>query len=123
MTIHKDQHGSDVQAARPALSQNVAIGAASAQSALFQAGGPTNVYNPDGTVSTSQPNNTTHIRVCATVNCWIAFGTNPTAVVAASPSILIVAYTPEYFWVNHGERIAVIQDSSGGTLNVAELAQ
>jgi hypothetical protein len=103
------------------LTQNITIGAASTPGIPFQAGPPTNSYNPDGTVSTSGPNNTTHIRVVATANCWIAFGANPTAAIATA-SILIPAYTPEYFWVVHGERIAVIQDSAGGLLNVAELA-
>jgi len=124
MTVHEDQHGSVVQAARPALVQNIAAGASSTQSAQFQQGNPTNTYNADGTVNTSVPNFTTHIRVCANVNCWIAFGSNPTAAAGTgTASILIPAYSVEYFWVNKGERVAVIQDTAGGTVNVAELAQ
>jgi len=123
MTVHEDQHGSVVQAARPALVQNITTSGSSQQSATFQQGNPTNTYNADGTVNTSVPNFTTHIRVIAQANCWIAFGTNPTAAVAGAGSILIGAYTPEYFWVNKGERIAVIQDTAAGTLNIAELAQ
>jgi len=124
MTVHEDQHGSVVQASRPALVQNVAIGASSAQSATFQQGNPTNTYNPDGTVNQNVPNFTTHIRVVSTTNCWIAFGSNPTAAAGTgTAAILIPAYTPEYFWVVKGERLAVIQDTAAGNLNIAELAQ
>ena len=121
MTIKVDQHGLPVQASRPAVSQNVTIGASSTQSAVFQTGPITNTYNPDGTLNTNMPNNTTHIRVIANSNCWVAFGANPTATAGAG-SILLSAYTPEYFWVQRGERVAVIQDTAAGTLNVAELA-
>jgi len=123
MTVHMDQHGSVVQAARPALVQNITTSGSSQQSATFQQGNPTNTYNADGTVNTSVPNFTTHIRVIAQANCWIAFGANPTAAVGGAGCILIGAYTPEYFWVVRGERIAVIQDTAAGTLNIAELAQ
>jgi len=124
MTIKRDQFGDPVQAARPATVQNVAIGGSSAQSTTFQTGDPGYTYNADGTVNQNVQNFTQHIRVVATSNCWISFGTNPTAAVGGtSGSILIPAYTPEYFWVVKGERIAVIQDSSAGTLNVAECQQ
>jgi len=122
MTIKQDQHGLTVQAARPALSQNIAVGAGSVVSLPFSAGPVMNVYRADGTPST-QANNTTHIRVCSTANCWISFGSNPVAVVGSAAAILIPALTPEYFWVVRGERLAVIQDSGAGTLNIAELAQ
>ena len=122
MTIHNDQHGLPVQAARPALSQNITFTGASQQSAPFQSGQNYNVYNPDGTIST-QPNNTQHIRVVANAACWISFGSNPTAASGGAASIYIPAFTPEYFWVNKGERIAVVQDAAGGNINIAELAQ
>jgi hypothetical protein len=105
------------------LSQTIAIGAASAQSAAFSAGSVTNTYNTDGSVNTNVPNNTTHIRVVATAACWIAFGANPVAAASTSPSIYLPAFTPEYFWVNRGERLAVIQDSGSGSLNIGELVQ
>lgn len=123
MTIKLDEHGWPVQASRPAFVQNITVGAGSVQSAAFQTGSLINVYTPTGTVDTSGQNNTTHIRVISTTNCWIAFGANPIAAAGTgSAAILIPAYTPEYFWVVHGEKLAVIQDAAAGTLNVAELA-
>src|SRR5215467_9589586 len=107
MTIKVDQHGREVQASRPALSQNIAIGGGSVQSAAFQTGPTTPLEPADGTRPT-YPNNTTHIRVCASSNCWISFGTNPTAAVSGASSILIPSFTPEYFWVARGEKLAVI---------------
>ena len=124
MTVKRDQFGDVVQAARPALVQNITTSGSSQQSAAFQAGDPGYTYNQDGTVNQNVPSFTQHIRVVATSNCWIAFGANPTAAAGTgTASILLPAYTPEYFWVVKGEKLAVIQDASAGTLNIAELAQ
>lgn len=120
MTVKVDQHGLIVQASRPYSAQNVAIGAASAQSATFSTGPLTNTYTPAGTPIPLQ-NNTTHIRVVATSACWIAFGANPVAASGGAGSIYLPAFTPEYFWVVPGERLAVIQDTASGNLNIGEL--
>ena len=45
MTIKSDQHGFEVQAGRPALSQTIAIGAGNIVSAPFQ------TYSPQGSYS------------------------------------------------------------------------
>lgn len=120
MTVHVDQHGNVVQASRPAVIQNVTISGVTAQSAAFQTGSPTLTYNPDGTPAT-QANNTTHIRLISTTNCWVVFGANPTA--TSTTGMYLPALSPEYFWVVRGEKVAVIQDTAGGTLNISELAQ
>ena len=119
MTIKSDQHGFEVQAARPALSQNVAIGVASVQSLAFSTG-PVGSYavGPVSGVPITTPNNTLHVRLVATSDCYVAFGANPTAVVGTS--MLIPAMTPEYFWVLPGEKLAVLQASAAGTLNITE---
>jgi len=122
MTIKSDQHGFEVQAARPALSQNVVIGAGSTQSAAFSTG-PVGTYSIASASYGSPvlvPNNTTHVRLVATSDCYIAFGANPTAVVGAS--MLVTAATPEYFGVAPGEKLAVIQSSAAGVLNITECA-
>jgi hypothetical protein len=123
MTIKSDQHGAWVQAARPALSQTIAIGAGSVQSAPFQTYSPQGSYaaGPVAGVPITTPNNTLHVRLVATADCWIAFGANPTAVASAATSILLPAGVPEYFWVYPGERVAVILNVATGVLNVAEL--
>jgi hypothetical protein len=122
MTIKVDQQGLTVQASRPALSQTLAIGAGSIQSAAFSIG-PTNTYaqGPVAGVPINTPNNTTHVRIVGTSDSWIAFGANPTAAVGGVGSILLPAGVPEYFWVYPGERVAVIQNAAAGSLNVAEM--
>jgi hypothetical protein len=77
-------------------------------------------YAPDGT-QYAAANNTTHVRLVATSACWIAFGSNPVAVASGASSIYLPAFTPEYFWVNKGEKVAVIQDAASGNLNIGEL--
>jgi len=126
MTLRNDGHGQAVQAARPYSSQTVAIGAASVACNAFQTAVPgryTAMAGSGVAVGTpfTAPNNTRHVRLVATSDCWISFGLTPVAVVGASSSILLPAGIPEYFWVMPGERIAVIQASGGGSLNIAEM--
>jgi len=120
VTIKSDQHGFEVQASRPALSQTLSIGAGSVQSAAFQTYPTSGSYTPAGSQITS-PNNTLHIRLVATSDCWVSFGTNPTAAIAGVASILLPTGVPEYFWVFPGERVAVTQNVGAGSLNVAEM--
>ncbi len=122
MVVRSDRFGGLVQACRPALCYNVAIGGGTLQSPLFQAiqTGAGGASAGSGVVAT--PQHTTHIRVVATAGCWIALGANPTAAVGGATSFYLPANTPEYFWVVPGERLAVIQDTAAGSLNVAELA-
>lgn len=119
MTIKVDEHGLTVQASRPALSQTLTISGTTAPSAAFSVGTP-NRYNDDGTPANAK-NNTTHIRLVSTTNCWVVFGTTPVAVASAVNALLLPAYTPEYFWVLPGEKVAAIQDTAGGVLNIVEL--
>ena len=123
MTIKSDQHGFEVQAARPALSQTIAIGGGSVVSAPFSTYGFQGAYadGPVKGVPITQPNNTLHVRLVATSGCWVAFGATPVAAVGSAACILLPAGVPEYFWVYPGERIAVIQDTGAGSLNIAEM--
>jgi len=121
MTIRNDVHGQIVQASRPYSSQTIAIGAGSIASAAFSVMTPQGSYSPSGVPAEVAKNNTTHVRVVATSNCWISFGAAPTAVASGTASIYLPLATPEYFFVNAGEKIAVIQDSGAGLLNIAEL--
>lgn len=84
-------------------SDNVAVGAASAQ---------TQVFGPHIDV----------IRVVSTTNCWINIGTNPTAA-NADDNLYLPANVIEYFRVAPGQRLAVIQDSAAGTINVSEMTR
>lgn len=121
MTIKLDAHGNAVQAARPALSQTIAIGAGNVVSTAFQvAAAPVGSYYPPGN-PVSSPQQTLHVRLCGTSDCWIAFGPTPVAAVNGAGSILLPAGVPEYFWVYPGEFVACIQASGGGFLNIAEM--
>lgn len=99
MTYRKDSNGNTMQVGRLGTSQNVTIGAVSAQSA---------------TLATP---NLFAVRLVATADCRVAIGANPTA---TSTSTLLVAGVPEYFSAEVGEKVAVIGTS--GTLNVTGIA-
>lgn len=58
----------------------------------------------------------TIVRVIATQNCWLAFGTNPTA--NTTTSVYLPSGAVEYFAITTGWKIAAIQDSAAGTLNI-----
>ena len=95
-----DENGYAVPVLRPNTSQMVAIGAASVQSAAVAA-------------------TTEIVRLVATVDCFVAFGTNPTAV--ANTSMRLVAGLPELFRINSSAKVAVIQASGGGSLYITEM--
>lgn len=85
---------------RPTATQNVAFTAASAQ-------------------STATASSTIIVRLAATQDCYVAFGTNPTAAVGA---MLIKAGTVDYFKSYPGEKIAAISAGTDGILNIAEMS-
>jgi hypothetical protein len=121
MTIKSDQHGFPVQAARPSVTQNVVYTTTTVQSAPFSvATSPAGSYSagPVAGVPITTPNQTTHVRLVATTDCYVSFGDNPTA--GVNTGFYLPALTPEYFWVVPGERLAVNRVSVGGTLNITE---
>lgn len=64
------------------------------------------------------PSYCTEIRVATNDQpAWIAIGTNPTAS-AADGSILVPSGTVEYFRVSPGQKLAVLQAGTAGTLSV-----
>lgn len=58
------------------------------------------------------------VRLVATTDCWLAFGTNPTAVADAADAIFLPSGVVEYMDVVAGSKIAVIQNSGSGKLNI-----
>jgi len=79
-------------------SQEVAIGATSTQSSAV---GP----------------NTSIVRLVSDADCYVAIGSNPTA---AAGGCLLSAGLTEYFACDGGDKVAVIQKSAAGTLNITE---
>jgi len=86
---------------KPGASQSVSIGGSSTQ-------------------GTAVAGNTTAVLLCATVACFVAVGSNPTAV--AGTSLYLPANVPLFVGIGAGQKVAAIQASSGGTLYVTEAA-
>ena len=105
--------------------QNLAVGAASVSSTVFLArmgsigasageqdaglGAPGIVPGPVGT---------SHVRLVSTVDCFVSIGPTPTA--SATTSSFLPASSVEYFPVTQGDQVAVIQSTTGGSLNITE---
>jgi hypothetical protein len=81
--------------------QNITVGAASAASA-----------NPFGSATFA-------VYVSSTTNCHIRIGQTPVAV--ATDMLVKASDPPLLLKVAPGEKIAAIQDTAGGTLNVIEV--
>lgn len=97
----RDAYGATIQALYPGTVQNVAIGVSSTQSGTFQV-------------------DTRVIRVIADQICFIAIGANPTA---SSSTTRLAANVAEYFAVRGNlDKLAVIQSTTAGSLNVTECA-
>jgi hypothetical protein len=86
------------------ISQNITVAGTTAQA--------TNAFDA----------NTWEIRVCSTTACWINIGVNPTATTGTG-SVYLPANWAEFFHVNPGQKIAAIQDTAGGKLNIMELSR
>lgn len=94
--------GQAIPIASSDTAQNVSIGASSTQSSAVGAG-------------------TEAVRLCSDVTCWYATGSDPTAATDASGgSRRLPADVVEIVGVPKSGKIAVIQDSTSGTLNIAE---
>ena len=61
------------------------------------------------------------VRVVATQNCHLAFGASPTAVADGS-CVYMPAGNVQMFAVTSGNKIAAIQDSTGGSLFITVMA-
>lgn len=99
-SAHTDygQMRTDVTRASVGAITPVTIGAASAQSAAM-------------------PATTRSVRLVATVDCFVEFGTNPTATSSgAATGFYLPAGAVEYFTAIEGQKVAVIQASGSGTL-------
>lgn len=98
--LARDIDGATMQVLAPGASQPVAIGAGSTQSTAF--GTTTGV-----------------VRLVATVDCFVTIGANPNAV--AGSSMYLPAGVPEFIAVSGGDKVAVVQSTSAGTLYVTEM--
>lgn len=122
MTVRQDRFGNVVQASRPSLGQVLAIGVGANTSAPFAINQDRPLRDSEGNSQpTNQQNQTRHVRVVCTAPAWISFGTSPTAIRQDSASMFMPAGLPEYFWVQLGERLSVIQDATGGFCYITEL--
>lgn len=104
MTILTFLKKRDIPAGEPGTSQDVAIGASSAQSTAIGTAG-------------DKPKKL--VRIAATTACRILVGTNPTA---TTTSTLLFANSAEFIWLTPGYKIAVLQETAAGKLNITEYA-
>lgn len=74
-------------------------------------------YTASSAVGSAFGTGTRIVRVYATTDCHIRFGTTPTAV---TTDTFIPAGVPEYFAVNAGVKIAAVRNSASGDLYVTE---
>ena len=87
---------------KPSTTQTVAVGSTSAASSAF--GSQTN-----------------EIRIVTTVDAYVEFASSPTA---TSSSLIVPAFTVEYFKVSPSSKVAVLRvGSTTGTSRVTELTQ
>lgn len=93
----------------PGTALVVALTTASAQGAAI------------GTANSGQPRGATTTRFVATADCWIAIGTNPTAVAGGAGNFLLPAGSVEYFDVPFGHRVAGILAAGTGTLSLTPM--
>jgi hypothetical protein len=89
------------QCVSPGVSQVLTVGAASVQSALPQPG-------------------VSIVRLFSTVDVWVSFGANPTAVAEGSTSMFLPAGIVEYFQISSNEKLAVIRNAASGKLYITE---
>jgi hypothetical protein len=89
------------QCISPGVSQVLTVGAVSTQSVLPQPG-------------------VTIVRLFSTVDAWVSFGANPTAVAEGSSSLFLPGGIVEYFEIRADEKLAVIQATTGGKLYLTE---
>lgn len=61
------------------------------------------------------------VRLHSTTDCFVEFGSAPTAV--ANTSMFIGANLPEYFDIRPGHKVAVIQSSASGNLYITEMTK
>lgn len=89
------------QCVSPGVSQAITVGAASVQASSFSDG-------------------VTIIRLFSTVDAWVSFGSNPTAVVEGASSMFLPGGILEYFEIKNGEKLAVIRNTASGKLYITE---
>lgn len=102
MTVQaRDLNGWRVPAFRPGSTQSAAFTSSSAA------------------ISNAVGANTRVVRLVATTDCFVAFGSAPTA---TTSGLFLPAGVPEYFRVDSGDKVAAIRSTSDGTLYVTEMA-
>ncbi len=79
-------------------------------------------FNGTSAQSAVMPDHCFEVRLVATEDCFVEFGSNPTA--AANTSMLISGDKGErYFHIHPGEKVAVIEGSTGGTLYITPMGR
>lgn len=84
-------------------------------------------FNATSALSSTLQSNTTLIKLFATQNCWVRLtstqGHNPVAAANDGFSFYVPGGFIDFFGVYPGTKLAVIQDSTSGTLYILEAAK
>jgi hypothetical protein len=73
-------------------------------------------------ITTDLPSGTEAVRLRPTTDCYFAIGTSPVSAATAT-SHFMAAYEVEYFAAKAGQKVAVIRDTTGGTMHVTPVAK
>lgn len=83
---------------------------------LTKPAGTTQVLTSSGSSAQSTAlTDVTRVRLAATENVHVAFGTNPTA---ANTDMILTKDAPEVFAITPGHKVAVLQVTTGGKVSV-----
>ena len=96
-----DRNARGIQAIGPGVSQRLSFTGTSAQSSAVGV-------------------NTRLVQLFATEDCWVVFGTNPTAAVNDGSSFFLPGGIFLYYGISGSAKIAAIQDSTSGYLHIIE---
>ena len=117
-TTPSEKNASDFQAIVPGKTHIIAFTNSSIQSNAFEIRSSSEDISAD---------HTTILRLFATQDCWLNFGSNPTAVAnsAGAPgnkddSYFLPGGFIDFIGVRPGEKLAVIRNSANGNLYITE---
>lgn len=101
--LAKDRFNNPIQALQPSTVQNIVTGTGASVAVTNAFGGSTVV-----------------VRLLATYDCYVAFGTVPTA---TSSSMYLPSGRPEFFRVEEGAawKVAALSVAAIGVLNIVEM--
>jgi hypothetical protein len=101
-----DSNGKGFQAIYPGATQKISFTGTASSSTAF--------------LSASDSQGSGMVEIFATTDCWILFGTSPTATASAGTSVFIPAGLTRYYAYKSGEKLSVIRSTTSGDLHITQ---